>query len=214
MAKTAEKATHMPRSRKQKSQDILTAAAKIFVRDGFEKAHMDEIAENACVSKQTIYSNFGSKDHLFNEIISDIFKELQKETFQQPKTDCPRDLLETFLKKMMQPLYSKKGVALYRLAIYEGVHNPKLNQIFISRIERGITRLATILEKLQGDNIIQIEDAHKSAHDLIYACKGLPHSKLLCGFEKSINQEEISFLAKRQATIFLEQNGFHTPKNT
>lgn len=214
MANAADKSNQKPRSRKQKGHDILTAAAKIFVRDGFEKAHMDEIAKIANVSKQTIYSNYGSKENLFNEIVSDIFKDLQKESFQQPQTDCPVELLQTFLEKIMEPLFSKKGVALYRLAISEGVYNPKLNQIFISRIERGITRLATILEKLHGQNIINIEDSHESAHNLIYQCKGLPHSKLLCGFEKGIKEEEIGFLAKKQTLKFLELHGFDISKHS
>ncbi len=205
--RTVEKVS---RSRKQKEQDILKSASKIFVRDGFEKAHMDEIAQAANVSKQTIYSNFGSKENLFNEIVSDIFKELQKETLQEPQLNCPQKALSSFLERTMTPLYSPKGVALYRLSIAEGQRNAKLGQIFVSRIERGITRLATVLEKLHDKGLIEIDDSHESAHNLIYACKGLTYSKLLCGYDKSISKEEIAFLAQKQAEMFLQEHGCST----
>jgi len=214
MTNAAKKVVTISRSRKQKEQDILASAAKIFVRDGFEKAHMDEIANEANVSKQTIYSNFGSKENLFNEIVSDIFKELQKENIKDPEFNCPVETLKTYLERLMTPLYSKKGVALYRLAISEGQHNHKLSQIFISRIERGITRLATVLEKLSDKGFIQIDDSHEEAHNLIYQCKGLAHSKLLCGFDKSITKEEVTFLAKKNALQFLENHGYDTSDNT
>lgn len=214
MTNTEKKVIPISRSRKQKEQDILTSAAKIFVRDGFEKAHMDEIAHDANVSKQTIYSNFGSKENLFNEIVSDIFKDLQKENTKDPEFKCPLETLKTYLERLMMPLYSKKGIALYRLAISEGQHNPKLNQIFISRIERGITRLATILEKLSDKNYIHINDSHEEAHNLIYQCKGLSHSKLLCGFDKNITKEEVAFLAQKNALQFLESHGFDTSSLT
>lgn len=207
MATQAKNVIQISRSRKQKERDILTSAAKIFVRDGFEKAHMDEIANKANVSKQTIYSNFGSKENLFNEIVSDIFKELQKEPLYTNENNygkSPQEILQTFLEKMMMPMFSKKSVALYRLAICEGPNNKKLSQIFISRIERGVTRLATVLEKLEHLGHITVEDSHEAAHNLIYQCKGIMHSKLLCGFQTNITKDEIIFLAQKHAEDFIK----------
>src|SRR5580692_10782058 len=49
---------------------ILEAATAVFLRDGYLGAGMNEIANLADVSKQTIYKQFTSKEALFIEIVS------------------------------------------------------------------------------------------------------------------------------------------------
>ncbi len=48
---------------------ILDEAAEHFLRDGFERTSMEQIAASARVSKQTIYDVFGNKDLLFEQVI-------------------------------------------------------------------------------------------------------------------------------------------------
>jgi len=50
---------------------ILEAAQKHFNEHGLERASVDAIAADAGVSKMTIYSNFGSKDGLFQAAVRD-----------------------------------------------------------------------------------------------------------------------------------------------
>ena len=49
----------------QKRLQILEAAMELFCGQGFPNTSMDEVAKLAGVSKQTVYSHFGSKDELF-----------------------------------------------------------------------------------------------------------------------------------------------------
>ncbi len=58
-----------PRS-KAKARDILNAATELFTRNGFDATSVDDIAAAAGVSKQTVYSHFGSKEELFGVAIS------------------------------------------------------------------------------------------------------------------------------------------------
>jgi AcrR family transcriptional regulator len=44
---------------------LLRSAYKIFARKGFDRASIDEIAENAGFTKGAVYANFGSKEELF-----------------------------------------------------------------------------------------------------------------------------------------------------
>ncbi|MFE6779435.1 TetR/AcrR family transcriptional regulator [Streptomyces sp. NPDC057702] len=48
-----------------KREAILRAAVAIFLREGYDRASVDAIAEEAGVSKQTIYNHFGGKERLF-----------------------------------------------------------------------------------------------------------------------------------------------------
>lgn len=48
-----------------KRERIYSSAAKIFARDGFEKANMSEIAKSAGVSKGSLYDYFENKEDLY-----------------------------------------------------------------------------------------------------------------------------------------------------
>lgn len=49
---------------------MLDAAAQVFARKGFGGASVDDIAETAGFSTGALYSNFGSKDELFVELLA------------------------------------------------------------------------------------------------------------------------------------------------
>lgn len=57
----------------KKADKILNTTIKLFIRDGIKKITMDDIAENAKVSKVTIYKYFVDKDTLYFEISKHIF---------------------------------------------------------------------------------------------------------------------------------------------
>ena len=48
---------------------LLSAAARTFARKGFAGASVDEIAEAAGYTVGALYSNFGSKERLFVELM-------------------------------------------------------------------------------------------------------------------------------------------------
>jgi AcrR family transcriptional regulator len=57
----------------KKTEKILNATIKLFIREGIRKITMDDIAENANVSKVTIYKYFMDKDTLYLEVGKHIF---------------------------------------------------------------------------------------------------------------------------------------------
>merc|ERR1711974_177483 len=61
-----------PRGRtksEEKRSQIIDAAGDLFMEQGHESVSMDGIAKLAGVSKQTLYSHFGSKEQLFSAAI-------------------------------------------------------------------------------------------------------------------------------------------------
>lgn len=54
-----------------KRRAILDAAIDTFLRDGYERATLDVIAERAGVAKQTAYNHFGDKQTLFLAAVDD-----------------------------------------------------------------------------------------------------------------------------------------------
>lgn len=68
----------MPRTEKVNQQirderraQILSAATKVFARNGFVGTRIDDIASAAGMSKGLLYHYFGSKESVFNTLISD-----------------------------------------------------------------------------------------------------------------------------------------------
>ncbi|OGB17054.1 MAG: transcriptional regulator [Burkholderiales bacterium RIFCSPLOWO2_12_67_14] len=55
----------------ERGQRILDAAQRHFNEHGLERASVDAIAADAGVSKMTVYSNFGSKEGLFQAVVRD-----------------------------------------------------------------------------------------------------------------------------------------------
>jgi TetR/AcrR family transcriptional regulator, transcriptional repressor of aconitase len=56
-------------SRAQTRERLLASAAIVFTREGCADAAVDRIAKEAGYSKGALYSNFGSKDDLFLELV-------------------------------------------------------------------------------------------------------------------------------------------------
>ena len=56
------------REKQQRRNDIIDAAEKVFFSKGFTNSTMDDVAEEAELSKGTLYLYFKSKEELFHEI--------------------------------------------------------------------------------------------------------------------------------------------------
>ncbi|MER6443370.1 helix-turn-helix domain-containing protein [Streptomyces sp. NPDC001185] len=64
------------RTSAKKRATILTAARELFVKGGVGHVSMDAVAAAAQVSKATLYSHFGSKQHLFPAILAEVSEAL------------------------------------------------------------------------------------------------------------------------------------------
>ncbi|OWJ67177.1 TetR family transcriptional regulator [Inquilinus limosus] len=53
----------------EKRQALLDGALRVFARDGYARASIDDIAREAGVSTRTLYNHFGSKAGLFEAVI-------------------------------------------------------------------------------------------------------------------------------------------------
>lgn len=63
-------------SREQTRRRLLTAAARLFARRGYQATSVDDIAEAAGFSKGAVYYNFESKDELFEALVGEMIDEL------------------------------------------------------------------------------------------------------------------------------------------
>ena len=97
----------MDNKSKDNSKDqILEAAMKVFVKNGFSETRMDDIAENSGLSKGAIYHHYKSKKDLFLALIDfweeyfffNIFfnKDVESKNSADLLRDMAKDMIETF----------------------------------------------------------------------------------------------------------------------
>src|SRR5437016_838673 len=79
----------------QTRQDLLDAAARVFVKRGFTGSSVEEISAEAGYTRGAFYSNFRSKNELFVELLHErVYAGYTKMT-QEGLNDRPPTLRET-----------------------------------------------------------------------------------------------------------------------
>ena len=78
---------------------LLEAAIGVFMRFGYRKTSMDEVARTAQISRQGLYLHFSTKEDLFRSAVEHVLKTALKATgaaFRDPELDLPARLGRAF----------------------------------------------------------------------------------------------------------------------
>jgi AcrR family transcriptional regulator len=127
---------------------LVQAAAKVFSRRGYEKASLDEVAEEAGFTKGAVYSNFKGKEDLFLATIDAHFEErlgsirrvMQEEPDEQGTAHAAgMDFME---KLNRDPEYFALFFEFWAYA----QRNPAVKKKFLPRVQRFRSALAELFE--------------------------------------------------------------------
>ncbi len=115
-----------------KGEAILAAAREVFLSVGYSEASMDAVAEQAGVSKATVYSHFGSKQDLFFAVVHERRQEILasfRVAFEgQGRGEDPRQDLEAFAVTFQQQIILGEACCWNRLVVAEAGRHPELAQ--------------------------------------------------------------------------------------
>lgn len=134
------------KTRPNKHDAITQAASEMFLAEGFDRVTLDQIAQRAGVSKQTIYSHFADKEALFKAICTELTERL---TIPLRKSISEGDLRSTLtrlgedaLAMMLHPA----SLDLHRLVMSAAVRFPELGHVaYEAGAMRMIHDLSTLL---------------------------------------------------------------------
>lgn len=154
-SKTTRKAQEV-----QRRQAVLKAARKIFLREGYERARVADIAAEAGVAVGTPYSYFGSKEGmagaLAEEFLDRIFEGIGPELFD---VDRPLDVARMVRRALK---IAEDDADRFRLGLGQLPGRPAS-----SAVEEARKRLARTLEKRMERGQVRRYEAHALADMLI-----------------------------------------------
>lgn len=154
---------------------LINAAVRVFSRNGFYKASMDDIAAEAEVAKGTLYYYFKNKSELFKTVVVEGINFLTDDLVKVVNNSD--DLIENIIKALI-----KKNIDFY-LEYYE-LTNIVLNEItngidedVLSEIrnakDRYINFLAGLLSEGYNQGIIRYSDFKMTAAGMIGMIDGV-----------------------------------------
>lgn len=131
----------------EKKQHILQTAQEVFIRNGYERTSMDAIAQEANVSKMTIYRQFNDKEALFISCMNDQCTEMLTSGNYSPAStkDEAKTKLIQYGNLIVELITRSDIIMLYRMLIGEINHFPPLGQVFYAG---GPSRAINVIEHI------------------------------------------------------------------
>lgn len=195
----------LPVTRGRKFLQVLEGARRIFLRDGFEGASVDEIAREAGVSKATLYSYFPDKRVMFIEVFRN---ELARETADASalvEVDLPVEQVLPFIVQIISGhLISEFGLRIYRVSVGEAERFPSLAQEYY---ESGLLllrrQLVGYLERCVQREELCIADLELAADQLIELSGVDIHNRALFLGPEAINKDLLRKVNNGAVRMFL-----------
>lgn len=189
-----------------KARQILDGARRIFLRDGFDGASMNDIVRAAGVSKGTLYVYFPSKEALFAELVRhDKRQQAERHCQWVNETGDVREALtrvgRSFLTNMVRPDH----VAQVRTVIAVAPRFPEIGRAFWEAgPDFGRRRLAALLRRHAVSGAIVVDDFDRAAVQFVQLCQGEGYRRVLFGLDDTISDDEITETVDAAVAVFLK----------
>lgn len=189
-AGTAQTATPEP---DQSTRDrILSAAGDVFLRHGYE-AKLAEIADEAGLTRQTIYVYFKDKDQLFKEALRRLTHDLMDTFVLVPGKDPFETLLRVAI-SYRTTMLGPREIELYRVTMSDTKRFEGFGQEIY---EEGGQQMLRVLESYIA-SILPEGSRGLSAANLAEAflalCLGVSRERLLVGLDDKTEKQSLAFL--------------------
>jgi TetR/AcrR family transcriptional regulator, mexJK operon transcriptional repressor len=199
-----------PGGSEQKRAAITAAALRLFERDGFARTSVDAIAEEAGVSKRTIYNHYGDKKTLFLSLVRETYRALIEAVTAMmdaclsdltDEADVAHGILAFSRELVLLASMSPERQSLIRLMMTEAPHFPELRAEQLR--PRGITSaLAERLARLNAKGLLDVPDAEDAANHLFALTLGRVNNRSLYGAFMP-PEDEVVRMATSGARAFL-----------
>ncbi|WP_319528811.1 TetR/AcrR family transcriptional regulator [uncultured Cohaesibacter sp.] len=188
----------MSEKQRVKTRTILDAAERLFLDLGYVGTTMDAVANEAAVTKQTVYRYFPSKADLVAALVRGFDGEGARFTFGDETLE--EELLRygnAFLTRHM----TARNLGFFRLMLAESREHAELGEIFRSQAQpkwHGVLS-AFLADRLDAATVSVDEVAH-----LFHAMLSSPRTAVLMGNRPPLSEAEIASHTSLVVSVFLD----------
>lgn len=156
-------------------EQFLAAAERMFLKDGFAKTSVNAIVREAGGSLATLYAEFGTKEALFESVLSERATRFFPEARPRQITgQCNAEAkLRRLATHMLQRMLSEDALAVYRICVHEAPRFPGLRKAVL---EAGIPGLlqgtARFITDLAATHSLCVEDPDLAASQFVALVQG------------------------------------------
>jgi TetR/AcrR family transcriptional repressor of mexJK operon len=142
-------------------EQLIAVAEQLFLQNGFANTSVNAIVREAGGSLATLYAEFGSKESLFESVLSERAARFFPEESSAPKQSLDAQAeLRTLATQMLKRMLSDDGLAVYRLAVHEAPRFPALRKALLEVGMPGLLdRTANYLRALEDRGALQVESS-------------------------------------------------------
>lgn len=148
-----------------KREQIVGAACRLFLENGYELTSMDAVAAEANVSKRTVYSHFQNKETLFIDIMEDMCHLFGEGALDSINLEAPpEEFLPTAARFLLSKVMDSSLQALMRAIISQVTAFPEMGQKFWTTGPGGFqTVVADYLRAQDAAGTLRVSDPLVSA---------------------------------------------------
>lgn len=208
-----ETETSLRPSSMHKRAAILDMAETLFLRDGYATTNMDELAERSGVSKQTIYSHFGSKEALFIEIVTRMTgnagDRVHREVPEPDDAEETAQYLHRYALRLLDSVLDSRLISLRRLVIAEASRFPDLAQAFwVSGPSLSMRAMSERFAQLNQRGVLDAPDPDVAAQSFNWLVMAMPmNAAMMLGDAAIPEQGERTRIAAEATRVFLAAYG-------
>jgi AcrR family transcriptional regulator len=198
---------------KQSKEKILAAAEDVFLRHGFLGPSMDAVAEQAGVSKQTVYAHFKSKETLFIKVVEQMTGGAARQIGEDVEDDFEGRSVHDFLLDVANDqlfiVMTPRLMRLRRMIIGEVERFPDLGRsLYENGPQRSIARIARAIEHYSRIGELRCADATEAATQFNWLVMGGPTNAAMMLGDKGIPSKiRLKAHAQESVRIFLSAFG-------
>lgn len=187
-----------------KGKQIIGAAITLFTEKGYAQTSMVEIAKQADVSKQTVYSHFGSKDELFSEAISQKCESSGLVDFSDLDINDVYQTLISIGQRFFVMITSKEAIAVHRICAFESRAYPQLSQLFFKAgPERLTDELSRLFDKMNSKGLLSIDNTKHAASQFLNMMKGEAWMRIEFNVTEQLSQQEVAQYMQDSVQFFM-----------
>ncbi len=153
----------------RKDEQILCAAARLFMHQGLQGTTMEQIAKDANVSKLTLYRRYPDKNTLFTDVVvAKCESYLPDEILTPQPGPSAQETLQRLGEALLRLLTSEAGLDLHRVITAETAHNPELGGAFYARGPEPFQQaMKALLDGLNARGDLKIDDTSAAAEHFV-----------------------------------------------